>query len=169
LRVVQKTLFKCPLQQNSIHVLRTSIIDGGIVLKVSLFVFTSKEGFTCEHIECQAREAIDLALLTIFTLTRLIISPAPREHARLVTTSVDTCLVLGAPKVSQFDIAFPVDHDVLRLQVPVQQHLGMHLLQRRTQLKHQKHTVSRAYHLPRKYTRDSTPLKFGLAMIVVFV
>jgi len=145
LRVVQKTLFKCPLQQNSISILiTTSIVESGIVLKVSLFVFTSKEGLACEHIECQAREAIDLALLRIFTVTRLKISPSPGEHTRLVTTSVDACLVLGAPKVSQFDIAFPVDHDVLRLQVPVQQHLGMHLLQRRTQLKHQKHTLSSA-------------------------
>jgi len=144
LRVVQKTLFKCPLKQNIIFDFITSIVESGIVLKVSLFVFTCKEGFTCEHIECQAREAVDFALLRIFTLTRLKISPSPGEHTCLVTTSVDTCLVLRAPEVSQFNIAIPVNHDVFRLQVPVQQHLGMHFLQRGAQLKHQKHSVSGA-------------------------
>jgi len=115
----------------------------------------------------------------------LLVSPPPGEHARLVTARVDVLLVLRAPESSQFHITVLVDQHVFRVEVPVQERLGMQFLECREQLKHQKHPVSRAQHPPRKDAEDDTtitltiltihfiasriPLGLGLTIFVVLV
>jgi len=180
--VINKTHFKCPLKQETIDV---SIVDRGSVVEVCGFLISSEEGRGCQHIEGHACKAVDLARHRIVTGARLLVSPPPGEHARLVTARVDVLLVLRAPESSQFHITVLVDQHVFRVEVPVQQRLGMQFLQCREQLKHQKHPVSSAQHPPRKDAEDDTtitltiltinfisvgiPLGLGLAIFVVLV
>jgi len=175
--VINKAIFKCPLKQET--------IDRGSVVEVSGFVISSEEGRGCQHIVGHACKAVDLARLRIVTGARLLVSPPPGEHARLVTARVDVLLVLRAPESSQFHITVLVDQHVFRVEVPVQQRLGMQFLQCREQLKHQKHPVSSAQHPPRKDAQDDItitltiltinfisvgiPLGLGLAIFVVLV